>query len=143
MFSPLGVGRCRLGLRPGLVCEVSDLEVKGMSDQFIFLIFKKIIIFLEVVEWTLVVVFSVSPFFKKNIHTYTYTYISTRLLWHFVPFIHISLSLSLFFCLSMPICFACLFFSFFFVYGICGRLNRNMKRCSRPARRCNTIYGKK
>ena len=63
MFSPLGVGRCRLGLRPGLVCEVSDLEVKGMSDQFIFLIFKKIIIFLEVVEWTLVVVFSVSPFF--------------------------------------------------------------------------------
>lgn len=144
MFSPLGVGRCRLGLRPGLVCEVSDLEVKGMSDQFIFLIFKKIIIFLEVVEWTLVVVFSVSPFFLKKysyVYIHIYIYTSTVAFRSFHPYF--SLSLSLFFCLSMPICFACLFFSFFFVYGICGRLNRNMKRCSRPARRCNTIYGKK
>jgi len=41
ILSLLVVGRCQLGLHPGLVCEVSDLEVKGMSDQFIFLIFFK------------------------------------------------------------------------------------------------------
>lgn len=98
MFSPLGVGRCRLGLRPGLVCEVSDLEVKGMSDQFIFLIFKKIIIFLEVVEWTLVVVFSVSPFFKKKysyVYIHIYIYTSTVAFRSFHPYFSLSLSLFL------------------------------------------------
>jgi len=136
MLSLLVVGRCQLGLRPGLVCEVSDLEVKGMSDQFIFFIFLKNI-FLEIVEWTLVVFLSL--LFKKifiHIHTHLCLHVYCGI--SFLSSIFISLSL--FFCLSMPIC---LLAFFFFVYGICGRLNRNMKRCSRPARRCNTIYRKK
>jgi len=82
MLSLLVVGRCQLGHRPGLVCEVSDLEVKGMSDQFIFL---------EIIEWTLVVFLSL--LLKKILHTYTYSSMFTCLLWHFVPFIHIYFSL--------------------------------------------------